>query len=65
MVDVDPDKMKNCSFASGSVAFLWVNPYEHRPGPRVVSECYVRIPGKHRSGESAERALEDMLAMRH
>jgi hypothetical protein len=65
MVDVDPDEMKGCSFSKGSVAFLWVDPYKHRPGPRVVNECYVRVAGKHRSFEGAADALEDMMLTRH
>jgi hypothetical protein len=65
MVNVDPDEMKNCSFFRDSVSFLWINPSEHRPCPRMVSECWVRIPGKHRSGESAERALEGKISTHH
>ena len=60
MVDTDPDDMKNCT--CHGPALLWVNPYEYRPGPRVVHQCWVRISGKHRNADSADRALQEMIA---
>jgi hypothetical protein len=38
---------------------------DHRPGDRVAHQCWLRIHGKHRSRESAWRALQDMMASRH
>jgi hypothetical protein len=34
-------------------------------GRRKVSECYVLIPGKHRSRASACNSLENMMLTRH
>lgn len=31
----------------------------------TVRECWVRIPGKHRSWDSANTAAKDMIATRH
>jgi hypothetical protein len=32
---------------------------------RKIKQCWVRIAGKHKSHESAFRALDDMMASRH
>jgi hypothetical protein len=32
---------------------------------RPARECWLRIPGKHRSRDAAWNALEDMMATRH
>lgn len=62
MIDVDPKELKYCRC---KVAFLYVHPNEYRPGSRTAREIWVRIPGKHRSRDSAWDALEDHLATRH
>jgi hypothetical protein len=38
---------------------------DYRMRWRRVSECFVRIPGKHRSRDAACEALENMMATRH
>lgn len=50
MIDVDPD----------SEAFI-----EWQQWRRPARDCWVRIPGKHRSRDAAWDALEDMMATRH
>jgi hypothetical protein len=63
MVDVDPDKLKNCT--CDFPALLYVHPKDYQGGPRTVRQGYVRIVGKHRSRTAAWNALEDMIATRH
>jgi hypothetical protein len=63
MVDVDPADLKNC--VCGFPALFWVNPNDYRAGDRVASQRYLRIQGKHRNWESARRAIENAIALRH
>jgi hypothetical protein len=37
----------------------------HWSAGRKIAGCWVRFSGKHKSGKSAERALEDMMATHH
>jgi hypothetical protein len=57
------DHLKNCT--SNFPALFYVHPKEYRPGQRKVQQRWVRIPGKHRSRNSAWDALENMMATRH
>jgi hypothetical protein len=62
MVDVSPDDLK-----SGTVEFpalLYVHPKKYRPGHRTARQCWVRIPGKHRTEDAAWEAFEK-IATRH
>jgi hypothetical protein len=59
MVDVHPDELKH--YHCG-VSRLFVHPAEYKPiGNQVAREAWFRIPGKHRSEDSAWDALCDML----
>jgi hypothetical protein len=63
MVDVDPDDLKNrpCDFP----ARFYVHPKDYRPSGRAVHQRWVRIAGKHRNGDAARDALENLIATRH
>lgn len=63
MVDVDPEDLKTC--AADFPALFYVHPDEYRPAGRSARQCFVKIPGKHRSRDAAYSALEDMMATRH
>ena len=63
MVDVDPDELKKCT--CDFPALFYVDPREYRPGSGTANQCWVRIPGKHRSRTAAWNTLEDMMAVRH
>jgi len=41
------------------------DPDEYCPGGRTVQQWWLRIPGKHRNGDSADRALKAMMLVRH
>ena len=59
MVDVDPTELKKyqCNFLARS----YVHPKQHRPEGRKVNQRWLRIPGKHRNGDVALRALQDLM----
>ncbi|TAH67636.1 MAG: hypothetical protein EWM45_06650 [Rhodopseudomonas palustris] len=63
MISVDPADLKNCE--CDFPAKLWVHPKEYRPGPRRALQCWVRVPGKHRSESAAFEAAETMAAVKH
>jgi len=63
MVDVDLVDLKNCQ--CDFPAKLYVRPEERRPVGRTVSQRWLRIPGKHRNGDIAWKALQDLMATRH
>jgi hypothetical protein len=63
MVDVDPEDLQNC--ICEFPALFFVHPNDYRPGDRVAHQSWLRIPGKHKSRESAWRALQDSMLTRH
>ena len=63
MVDVDLVDLKNCQ--CDFPAKLYVHPEERRPVGRKVSQRWLRIPGKHRNGDIAWKALKDLMATQH
>jgi hypothetical protein len=63
MVDVDPDDLSTCTV--DFPALFWVNPKKYRPTERKARQCWVRIPGKHRSRSAAWDVLDNMMATRH
>ena len=60
MIDVEPDDLKNC--ACDFPALFYVDPNDYHPGEREAHQCYVAIPGKHRSRDAAWAALDAMIA---
>ena len=41
------------------------HPKDYRPSGRAVHQRWVRIAGKHRNGDAARDALENLIATRH
>jgi hypothetical protein len=62
IVDVHPDELKHCLC---KIAFLYIEPHEYKPTGRTAQEAWVNIPGKHRSRDAAEAALENIIGTRH
>ena len=63
MVDIHPDELKtcNCDFP----ARFYIHPKDFRPEGRTARQCWVLIPGKHRTRESARDAFDELMATRH
>jgi len=60
MIDVDPEELKHC--ACNFPALFYVHPEEYNPAEgRVARQCYVRVPGKHRSADAAWEAFQDFM----
>ena len=63
MVDVPPDDLKSCTVEFP--ALFYVHPKKYRAGHRKARQCWVRIPGKHRTKDAAWEAFENLMATRH
>jgi hypothetical protein len=61
MVDVDPDELKYC--ACDFPALFFIHPNDYRPAEgRAARQCWVVVPGKHRSHDAAWDAIHDAMA---
>lgn len=60
MVDVDPNDLEFC--ACDFPARFYVHPNDYQPAEgRPARQCFVSIPGKHRSRKDAWKALHDLM----
>ena len=60
LVDVEPANLKYCH--CDLPALLYVDPADYRPAERQAEQCWVNIPGKHRSWKAAMDAIRAAMA---
>jgi hypothetical protein len=63
LIDVPPDDLKHC--VVDYPALFHVHPKEYRPGHRTANQCWVIIPGQHKSRNRAWDVIEDLMATQH